>query len=313
MDPRIFARLQPTRRKSGLRIPGQYVWCSSVVRAEGKWHMFSSAWPQRQDGEQYSPVELLQNYWRLSTIVRAEADHPEGPYAFQEVVLTGQGAGHWATECCHNPCIVRVADRFVLYFQTKGQEHDDRRIGYATASSVHGPWTLADSPLDLGFNVTNPAALVEDGGRVRLAFRTPGMKIAIAEAEAYDGDYRIVNADICPGIALEDPFLYTLDGQYHLLLEDNRGQWTGHVRHGVHLVSRNGVDFGLFEPEPRAYSHTVAWQDGGSTTFDRRERPWLVIQDGRPTHLVTGVLLGQKAWSVVQPLDDTRLLQTGEE
>jgi hypothetical protein len=302
MDHRINARLLPARRESGLRIPGQYVWCSSVIHAEGKWHMFSSAWPKREEAGQYDSVELLQNYWCLSTVVHAEADDPEGPYEYTETLLQGRGGDHWVYECCHNPCIVRAGGTYVLYFQTKGREHDDRYIGYATADSVRGPWTLAERPLDLGFNVNNPAVWVEEDGRVRIAFRTPGMKIAIAEADAYDAAYRIVNPDMCPGIPLEDPFLYRQGAEYHMLIEDNGGKLTGDVRHGAHLVSDDGVDFALFEPEPKAYSHTVRWREGGETTLDRRERPWLILQDGAPTHLVTGVLHGGEAWSVAQPL-----------
>lgn len=298
----IRAPLGPVPRNSGLRIPGQYVWCASVVEADGKWHMFSSTWPRQEHPERLDKIELLQNYWRLSTIVRAEADRPEGPYKYRETVLAGRGGDHWAYECCHNPCLKRIGDRYVLYFQTKGRGHDNRYIGYATADSIYGPWQLADRPLDLGYNVTNPSVCVEAGARIRMVYRTPGMKLAVAEAHAFDAEYRIVNPDICPGIALEDPFLYKLDGQYHLLVEDNQGQLTGDVRHGAHLVSRDGVHFELFAPEPKAYTHSVTWDDGGQTTFDRRERPWLIVQNGTPSHLVTGVLSGNDAWSLVQPL-----------
>ena len=37
----ILPRIGVTRPDSGLRIPGHYVWCSSVIQAEGAWHMFS--------------------------------------------------------------------------------------------------------------------------------------------------------------------------------------------------------------------------------------------------------------------------------
>lgn len=302
MEHLIHSRLLPASRNSGLRLPGQYVWCGSVVQAEGKWHLFASAWPARENPEQFDPVERLQNYWRLSTIVRAEADHPEGPYTLRETVMTGQGGEHWAYETAHGPCLVRAAGRWVLYFQTKGRDQYDRRIGYATADSVYGPWNLADKPLNLGANVTNPSAWVEQDGSVRLAFRTPGLKIAVAAADSYDAEYRIVNADIFPGIPLEDPFLCKLGSEYHMIVEDNEGRLTGSVRHGAHLVSRDGVSFEPYAPEPRAYTHTVMWREGDETTFERRERPWLIIQEGRATHLVTGVLLGSEARSLVQPL-----------
>jgi hypothetical protein len=298
----IRSRLRPVDREGGFRIPGKNVWCGSAIKAEGRWHQFSSVWPVRDNPEKYDHVELLQNYWCLSTIVHAEADNPEGPYEFKELVLEGQGGDHWVQDCCHCPCIVKAGDKYVLYFQTKGKEHDDRYIGYATADSVHGPWQYADGPLDLGFNVTNPAVWVEADGAVRLAFRTTGMKIAIAVADAFDATYRIVNDDILPGVWLEDPFLWKMGSDYHIIVEDNDGKVTGSVRHGAHLVSADGVRFEVYAPEPKAYSHTVEWQDGGETTFDRRERPWLILDGGVPTHLVTGVLSGSESWSLVQPL-----------
>ena len=302
VDETIRDRLLPSARDAGFQIPGKNVWCGSVIPAGGSWHMFASVWPKREDADSYDPVELLQNYWRLSTIVRAEADSPEGPYSFREVVLEGLGGDHWIYECCHNPCIIRAEDTFVLYFQTKGREHHDRYIGYATAKAIDGPWRPADRPLSLGYNVNNPAAWLEENGRIRLAFRAPGMKIAVAEADSYDGAYSIVNPDICPGVALEDPFLYKLGGRYHIIIEDNKGQLTGDLRHGAHLVSEDGVNYKVFHPETKAYTHTVEWRDGGETAFARRERPWLILQDGLPTHLVTGVLQGQESWSLVQPL-----------
>ena len=128
------------------------------------------------------------------------------------------------------------------------------------------------------------------------------MRIAIATAPSYRGPYDIVNQDILPGVRLEDPFLYRRDGQYHIIIEGNTGELTGGFRHGAHLVSDDGVQFRLFEPEPKAYTHTLEWTDGTQTAMDRRERPWLVLHDCTPTHLVTGVLKDGRAWSVVQPL-----------
>jgi len=235
--------------------------------------------------------------------LKLRANAPEGRKAIS-YQLEGKRPRHWANDCCHNPCLRRIGDQHVLFFQTKGRDRNDRCIGYATAPSAHGPWTLAKAPLDLGYNVTNPSVWIEEEGRIRMAFRRPDMRLAIAEADAFYASFRIVISDLCPGVALEDPFLYKIGSEYHLLVEDNVDKLTGKVRHGAHLVSENGRDFSLFEGEIEAYSHTAQWQDGGETHFDRRERPWLVIQQSKPTHLVTGVLLGTQAWSLVQPLGD---------
>ena len=302
-DTSILSALRPAQRESGLRVPGKYVWCSSVIAADGKWHMFSAAWDERADASRYTRNELLQNYLQQSEIVRSEADTPEGPYELKETALRPRGSGHWDVVCCHNPCIVRAGEMFVLYFQTCGEPGEPRRIGTATAPGIRGPWTHAEAALPFPLDSVNPAVCIEPDGRVRVAFRQKPMRIAIAEAPSFRGPYEIVNDDICPGVRLEDPFLWRTGGRWHMLVEDNEGDLAGDVRHGAHLVSDDGVAWDVFADEPKAYIHTIEWTDGTSTTMDRRERPWLLFDDdGRPAYLVTGCLKDGHAFSVVQPL-----------
>ena len=78
MDERILARLAPVRRDGGLRIAGKYVWCGTVMPEAGHWHLFSSVWPKREDAAGLDDIELLQNYWRLSTIVHSVSDNQIG-------------------------------------------------------------------------------------------------------------------------------------------------------------------------------------------------------------------------------------------
>ena len=42
--------------------------------------------------------------------------------------------------------------------------------------------------------------------------------------------------------------------------------------------------------------------DGGEFVATRRERPWLLIEDGRITHLFTAVYDGQRTWNQPVPL-----------
>ncbi len=80
---------------------------------------------------------------------------------------------------------------------------------------------------------------------------------------------------------LEDPTLFFMDGRYHMVLEDNKGQLTGDVRHGAQLVSRSGRTWQSYDPI-KVYTHTIQWTDDASTTFDRRERPELVNLNNPP-------------------------------
>lgn len=301
----ILSALRPARPDSGLSMPGYHIWGSSVVRVGETWHMFSSRWAERspQEAAKLNTFQVLQNYIDHSEIVRAEADNPEGPYTFREVVLRARGGGHWDHHCCHNPCIVRAGGAFVLFFQTSIEaEKWHRRIGCATADNIAGPWSVCDEAIDLGGSAVNPSVRIEPDGAVLMVYRALQMRIAVARAARFAGPYELVNGDILPGIRLEDPFVYRQGGRYHVILEDNQAQITGHERHGAHLVSDNGVSWRVHETQPRAYTHAIEWTDGTSTTMDRRERPSLILEDDRPTHLVTAVLHDGRSWSVVQPL-----------
>jgi hypothetical protein len=92
-----------------------------------------------------------------------------------------------------------------------------------------------------------------------------------------------------------------------MVLEDNVGGLSGDLRHGVHLVSSDGLTWDQHDPL-KVYTHTVRWEDGSSTVFDRRERPELFNANadpkgnGEPTHLLTGVQLGDQTWCMVQPI-----------
>ena len=97
-----------------------------------------------------------------------------------------------------------------------------------------------------------------------------------------------------PGLYVWCSSVIGVDGKWHMF----SAAWPERV----HPEEHDDVQFRPFGPELKAYTHTVEWIDGTRTTMDRRERPWLVLQDGAPTHLVTGVLKDRRARSVVQPL-----------
>lgn len=307
-DAPILPRLGPTPPDSGLRIPGQYVWCSSVIHADGRWHMFSAAWPERPDPRRYSRRGILQGYLQESVVVRAEADVPVGPYHLRETVLTPRGGDHWDVVCCHNPNIVHYGDGFVLFFQTCGHPGESRRIGYVTSDRITGPWQHAPAALPFEGDAVNPAVWVEPDGSLLMAFRSHPMRLAVARAPALEGPWTVLNSDCLPYYGLEDPFLFHWRGQYHIVIEDAFMQVTGDMRNGIRLVSNDARKWSFYEPEIRAYGPHIEWSNGTSVLPVRRERPFLILQDGEPTHLVNGVLFSDgetyDARSIVVPLLD---------
>jgi hypothetical protein len=153
---------------------------------DGKYHLFVSQFVQNCTLKGFNPG---------SSVVRAVADAPAGPFAFAETVL---GTFH------HNPAVVRVpaahsgtgAELFVMY--TIGDDvpppagsgaacawdaaadphHLEGYMSMAHAPSVLGPWTQVPHAIlppggvdDWDAMVTNPGPLLLENGTALLFFR----------------------------------------------------------------------------------------------------------------------------------------------
>lgn len=190
-----------------------WIWCGSVIKEDGKYHMFASRWSKKVD---FDP------YWLTnSEIVRAESDTPEGPYTFKEVVLKPRGMECWDGMMTHNPAIRKIDDHYVLYYTgttyeggmpdennkinnespLKIQAHKGERIGMAYSKSIYGPWIRMDSPIiDVvpdtweKYLVSNPAPFVGADGRIYVMYKgvtqleTHSMGIVVADD--FRGPYR---------------------------------------------------------------------------------------------------------------------------
>jgi hypothetical protein len=298
-------------KDGGFRMPGYFVWGGSLIKVDNQYHLFASRWPTWEalgiKASERGNVSMLGNYRNHSEIVRAVSDNPLGPYEFVEVVVAGRGGDVWDGQMCHNPKILKVDEKYVLYYIGRSPDHPERKIGYAWAESIDGPWFRAEHQLLLTDDANNPAPYIHADGSVLLNFRDRELTMFIAQAESFDARYQITAANLVPGVKLEDGSVFYHNNKYNLVMEDNVGGLTGDIRHGAHLESSDGLHWGRHDPV-KVYTHTIEWTDGTSTTFDRRERPELLNlnnppeqkYDGEPTHLVTGVLLGEESWCVVQ-------------
>ncbi|HRU06473.1 MAG TPA: glycosyl hydrolase family 43, partial [Candidatus Brocadiia bacterium] len=85
---------------------------------------------------------------------------------------------------------------------------------------------------------------------------------------------------------IEDVFLWRADGRFQLLAKDltPNGALAGETHGGVHATSADGLRWEVSGPSV-GYSRRVRWSDGSVTTQGCMERPFLLIEDGRPTHL----------------------------
>ncbi|CAG7618538.1 hypothetical protein PAESOLCIP111_02124 [Paenibacillus solanacearum] len=335
--------IQPAPKNGGFRMEGYWVWCGSVVRGEdGKYHMFASRWPKH--------YPMHPGWLFASEIVRAVSDTPEGPYAFQEVVLPARGAEYWDGRSTHNPHITKHNGTYVLFYMGSTHPlpdpdpksfqglHDpvtivaraNKRIGVATAPSVFGPWTRLDAPVLStrpgcfdSFLTSNPAPSVAEDGSVLLIYKARKyednvhgqMTIGAAAADHYLGPYRVLQEEpVFPPerFHLEDPFIWRTKNGYEMIAKDMDGNICGEKYGGIHARSADGLKWDVSE-EPHAYSRSIAWDDGTTTTLGNMERPFLLFgEDGEPTHLFAAVSDGTKGfsdakntWNMVFPLKET--------
>jgi hypothetical protein len=297
----IAERLQATPAHSGLRMDGYFIWDSSVIKVGDTYHLFSSRWPKGHP--------FPDDYRRHSEIIRATAKNPLGPYEFQEVVLSKRGGTQWDSVMSRNPAIRKIEDTYVLFYvgsddhnlEPGGKGLPLRRIGYATAKSVTGPWLQSDQPVFQG-DSTGPAVCIEDDGSVKMVFRTASLQVKLATAPNFRGPYTVVNENVWPADRLEDFDFFKARGQYYIICEDNVGGVTGHERWGALLTSRDGVTNWAPMNRTAAYDHTIRFTDGTRLESNRRERPAVFIENGEMTVLFTAVYDGQDSWCQPVPL-----------
>lgn len=334
----ILDQLMPAPRNGGFAMEGYWIWCGSVVQGEdGRFHMFASRVPKHMP---FHPGWLV-----ASEIVRAVADTPEGPYEFQEIVLPARGAEYWDGRSTHNPHIIRYKDTYLLYYM--GTTHplgddnygenlslDDpaivvsrsnKRIGLATAISVNGPWKRLDAPI-LGvrpgkfdsYLTSNPAPYVHDDGSVLLIYKArryvgshfSDMSLGVARADHFDGPYYPVSKEplfYSDDIHLEDPFIWKTEDGYQMIAKDMNGNVCGEKHAGIYASSEDGIKWKISD-DLKAYSRSVIWDNGVVTQMGNFERPFLLFQDGLPTHLFaatadgSGGFSGHNTWNMVIPL-----------
>ena len=284
--------LQPAPKNGGFAMDGYILWCSSVIKVGDTYHMFASRWPAEYG---------LGGWTKHSECVRATSTNLFGPYTFQEVVLQKR-TNNWDNSRVHNVKIVKAGGKFVLYHINSANQ-----TGYAVADSVTGPWTRLDKP---AMKVSNPAILVKPDLSVYVFGRlkdSAQVNRGIAfTAPTYAGPYTIVaNGDnlLPENCELEDPTIWWANHQYNILLNDWKGKATGIGKGGAQYFSRDGVHYQFMTREP-VFTKTVAFDDGTSETFSRRERPFVYTNEkGEVIALFTACLPKEgPARVVVQPV-----------
>lgn len=304
-----------------------WVWGSSVIKGEdNKYHMFVSRWKKKYG---------FGAWVTRSEIARCTSTSPEGPYEFQEIVLQPRGKEYFDGLVTHNPRVVKYRDFYLLFyfgttydFPQPEKEGDtsheqwrsawfNKRIGMAYSKSLEGPWTRLDKPVieprpgHWDATITsNPSPVVnEQTGEILLIYKSSRglgkepLLLGVAKAKNMFGPYeRLSQEPIFKfGIGekrrndVEDPFVWWNEDHYELIMKDRFGHVCGEEGGGVHAWSKDGVNWKL-KKKMHAYTRDVKWSDGKTIHHNHFERPFLLIEDGKPTHLFAATGMGAKAW-----------------
>ena len=335
-------RIQPAITGGGYNEDDYWIWCGSVTRGEdGRYHMFASRWSK--------DLPFATNWVTNSEVVRAVAKKPEGPYRFEEVVLPSR-PGFWDATMTHNPTIHYHDGVWILFYIGVNIELDgsdspinrpatqedfaraflNKRTGYATASSILGPWKRCDKPIlqpredhwdkDI---ISNPSPAIRPDGSVVMLYKSTRNRqhftknaapllLGAAGADHWSGDYRRLcdepirlNGKIAD---IEDPFIWWQDDHFEGVVKDMTGEISGALYGGIHIWSPDGINWQTAE-DPLAYTREVLWDNGIISHQGMLERPEILIQNGVPTHLFAatgdgagGHLEMSHTWNMVIPL-----------
>lgn len=303
-----------------LELADYYVWDCSVIKAEGKYHMFSSRWPKE--------LGFGYNWLYNSQVIHSVSDTPEGPYTFQNVVFPRRSPSYFDGKNTHNTCIKAWNGKYYLYYMgctyhgevpTSGysgleaefavETWNRKRIGLGVADSINGPFVRKEVPLleprDCSYwdctITTNPSVAILPSGKTYMIYKSRSavgraLQLGVAVAESPEGPFRrlwdepILKFDN-PDFHVEDPFLWYDEKRkkFCMIAKDDckngahgiTGEWGS----GFYAESNDCIHFEIAK-NPKVYSRTVSWADGHSSRQCNLERPALLFDEiGVPTHL----------------------------
>jgi len=298
-------RLKPVGRI--LKLEGYYVWGTSpIVATDGKIHVFFSRWDAKKG---------MGGWISSSEIAHAVAEKPEGPYTDIDTILAPRGEGFFDGTTCHNPHIQFVDGKYCLfYIGNSNKKTDTKRIGLATADSLNGPWKRPDKPLlEAGVSGTwddhctsNPAFLKHPNGQYWLYYKSwnteeyehpvnPAIrgnrKYGLAIADKLEGPYIkyagnpiIDYSKLGNNRQLEDSNVFIENGRVYMIARD-MGRFDHEV--GIILESADGIHWSEPKISYFGYSHYLEQAPAPPhlKKYGRFERPQILMQNGKPTHL----------------------------
>ena len=311
----IKEKMLPAPMDGGFRMEGYWVWCGSVAKGEdGKYHMFAARWPK------WLPMHPG---WLLkSEIVRAVADKVEGPYTYCETVLGARGAQYWDGRMTHNPSIMKVGDKWVLYYIGSTHPFDEpvegevispgdprvivaranKRIGMAVADHITGPWKRMDAPIMTvrpdhqdNYFVSNPAPLLDENNELLMLYKYRSyeqtgdgrvtyskMRLNAARAEQYDGIYVRKTEQIFEEDIELEDPFIWKEAGVYQMIAKDMKGNICGEWMGGTYATSQDGIHWDMRRNYLAYSRNVLWEDGKVRLMGNLDRPFIYFEDGKP-------------------------------
>lgn len=341
----LYGNTVPAPSNGGFRMEGYWVWCGSVIKGEDhRYHMFASRWSKElpmhpgwlvgseivravsdtPEGP-YQFVEVVlpargAEYWDGRSTHNPQILKHRDTY-----ILFYMGSTHPFPD-------VSSEEQFDLHDPRTIVARSNKRIGIATSTSVEGPWVRLDQPILQprpskfdNFFTSNPAPCIHDDGSVLLVYKSRSykkqpyptflhsfeMSFGVARAEHYLGPYTALSDEsIFPidKFNLEDPFIYQVPGGYEMIAKDMTGNICGEYHGGIIAKSKDGVAWEALQGQ-KSYTRMIKWEDGTERRMGSLERPFILFQDQKPTHMFFATADGPgeftnaaNTWNMVVPL-----------
>jgi len=320
---------------------GYWAWCGSVVKGDDNlYHIYVSRFPKT--------LPFHPGWMVASEVIHAVSEKPQGPYKFSDISLPPRGAQYWDGRSTHNPSVHRYKGKYYMFYMGSTHPFEEpsydaltlvskwpivaranKRIGIAVANSPYGPWERFEKPmLDTkpntfySFLTSNPAPTVMNDGSVYMIFKGRAydgcnhshMSLGVAYAPTILGEYKVLNNDkpifnVDTQGEAEDPFLWNDENGFHMIFKDQRAQYTGEKGAGVLAHSKDAIHWEI-DQSPKAYSRTLRFDDGSMGTQGQLERPFILFENGKMTHLFFATMDGPggfanstKSWNLVVKLN----------
>ncbi len=321
----LGARIQPLGDENVFRDPDYFNWGASILRGEdGTYHLFYARWPRA-----YGFTGWLTH----SEVAHAVSDDPAGPYTYLGTVLQGRRGEYWDAITAHNPKIKYFEGKYYLYYigthaegypmteeklvevAHTGYSHplwtvlrENQRTGVAVASSLDGPWERLDAPIiepsgPITTLTVNPAIARGPDGTYFLIIKGDKPNEtrfirhqAMATAPSPTGPFSMQSRPVIDYMDTEDVSLWYDD-------EDRRFYAIFHAHDFIGLItSADGLSWEKAEYF-EVTKKRLQLQEGSLLQPDRMERPFVLVEEGKPRVLCLAVKKGDDSYTVFVPLE----------